>query len=111
MNRTREERTIRAMVGIYCRGHHAPDSPPCEDCAELLDYALERLQHCPWGAHKTTCAACPVHCYRPEMQDRVQRVMRYAGPRMLYCHPFLAVLHVVEMLKGPPKLPEEDEIE
>ncbi len=28
------------------------------------------------------------------MRERVRAVMRYAGPRMLLCHPILALLHL-----------------
>lgn len=81
------------MIGIYCRDHHGTGRSPCAICAELAAYAAERLDRCPFGADKPTCANCKVHCYRPEMRDRVRVVMRYAGPRMLVRHPILAILH------------------
>jgi Nitrous oxide-stimulated promoter len=89
---TRERRTIEAMIGIYCRDHHAA-AGLCPECRELLDYATCRLSRCPFGAEKPACARCPIHCYKPQMRERVKAVMRYAGPRMLYRHPILAVLH------------------
>jgi predicted amidophosphoribosyltransferase len=95
----RERRTLEAMVGIYCRGLHDTEDALCEDCRALLDYARERLRRCPFQAKKPTCANCPVHCYRSEMRQRVRAVMRYAGPRMLWRHPLLAVLHLVDGLR------------
>lgn len=101
----REEKTIAAMIALYCRDHHevvAPDdaapgdSGLCAECAELLDYARLRLEKCRYGAEKPTCANCTTHCYRPEMRERVRVVMRYSGPRMLKRHPFLAVAHLVD---------------
>jgi len=90
----RERRTIRAMVGIYCRAHHGTSRELCDDCRELLDYALRRLACCPFGEEKPACADCPIHCYKPAMRSRVQEVMRFAGPRMIRRHPILAVLHL-----------------
>ncbi len=92
----REKHTIRAMVRIYCRAHHGPSQVVCRDCSELLEYASSRLDHCPFGAGKTACVDCQVHCYKRNMRDRVRNVMRFAGPRMLWKHPLLAILHLID---------------
>jgi hypothetical protein len=99
----REEKTIAAMIALYCRDHHAgePGGGLCPDCAELLDYARLRLEKCRYGADKPTCANCETHCYRPAMRERVREVMRYSGPRMLRRHPVLAVAHLVDGRKTP----------
>jgi hypothetical protein len=77
----------------------------CSDCAALVEYAHRRLDRCPFQEKKTTCANCPVHCYKPEMRDKVRRVMRYAGPRMAYQHPLLALFHFFDgFRKNPPRL-------
>lgn len=88
-----QEKTIDAMIRMYCRGRHGQKSGLCPECLELLDYALERLQKCPFGENKPRCSRCRVHCYKPEMRARIKEVMRYAGPRMLYRHPILAGAH------------------
>jgi predicted amidophosphoribosyltransferase len=89
----REKRTVAVMIAMYCRGVH--NSPQlCPECAALLDYALQRIEKCPFGANKPTCANCTVHCYREEMRERVRAVMRYSGPRMLLSHPILALMHL-----------------
>jgi hypothetical protein len=36
------------------------------------------------------------------MRERIRKVMRYAGPRMLYTHPVLALFHLFHSLKKPP---------
>jgi len=92
----REKRTIRAMIEIYCRGHHEAAGALCPECQGLVVYAFGRLSCCPFGAEKTTCARCPIHCYKADMRQRVKEVMRYAGPRMLYRHPVLALWHKLE---------------
>jgi len=96
----REKRTIQAMVAIYCRAHHRSDVGLCPECTDLLDYALCRLDRCPFGPAKTTCVCCPVHCYKPAMREKVRRVMRYAGPRMLWRHPILALRHQWDDLRS-----------
>lgn len=83
------------MTSIYCRAHHAPPSAPCPECRALLTYALRRIDRCPFGAEKPTCARCPIHCYKPDMREAVRRVMRYAGPRMIWRHPILSLCHAL----------------
>ena len=90
----REKRTIRAMMGIYCRAHHGRRGALCDECQRLLEYAFRRLACCPFGAKKPACAKCPIHCYKPERRTQVQSVMRFAGPRMPWRHPVLALLHL-----------------
>jgi hypothetical protein len=89
---------------LYCRGNYHPGSrlEICPTCHELSDYALTRLEKCPFKSEKPTCANCTVHCYRPEMRDRIRMVMRYSGPRMLLRHPVLAVLHLLDRRKPAP---------
>ena len=74
----------------------------CGACQQIMDYANLRLVRCPFQEGKTTCAKCPVHCYKPEMRARVREVMRYAGPRMLYRHPVLAVHHLLDGRRDQP---------
>ena len=103
--RQREQETIQKMIFLYCRENHKPvDQGLCEECGALLDYSLERLHRCPFGENKSTCAKCTIHCYRPAMREKVRQVMRYAGPRMLFHHPYLAVMHLLDGLRKPPVL-------
>jgi hypothetical protein len=96
----REKRTVRAMIGIYCRSRHGERRGLCAECSELMQYAECRLDACPFEAEKTACARCPIHCYRPTMRARIKEVMRYAGPRMLWRHPILAMWHWRDSRRG-----------
>ncbi len=101
----RENKTIGVMIALYCRQQHR-QLGLCPECRELLDYAQKRLEKCPFQEGKTTCAKCPVHCYKPQMRDEIRQVMRFSGPRMLYRHPVLAVFHLIDgMRKKPIKQP------
>jgi hypothetical protein len=57
---------------------------------------MSRLNRCPFGQDKPTCATCPIHCYKPKLRERIREVMRFAGPRMLWRHPILAIRHVLD---------------
>jgi hypothetical protein len=100
----RERRTIAAMVRLYCRDHHH-GAELCDACADLDAYASKRLDLCPYGPEKPTCVHCPVHCYQPRMRESIREVMRYAGPRMLARHPFLAVGHLLDGRRPAPERP------
>ena len=73
-------------------GHGGPGL--CGECRELLEYSLARLEHCKFGNTKTKCHKCPVHCYRPDMREKIRTVMRFSGPRMLLYHPLEALRYL-----------------
>jgi hypothetical protein len=97
----RESRTVEVMIALYCRDNHKT-AGLCPECRELNDYALERLRKCPFQEGKTTCAKCPVHCYNTEMRDKIRKVMRYSGPRMIFRHPIMAVQHLIDSRRNKP---------
>lgn len=105
VRRSREFRTIVAMLRMYCRAHHAPGTAPlCAACSELHDYAKRRLERCVFGEAKPTCANCTVHCYKASMRERIRQVMAWAGPRMLWRHPVLAIRHLIDGRRPAPTL-------
>ncbi len=91
----REKRVVGIMIRLYCIKKEG-NTVLCEDCRTLLEYAYLRLNRCPFGEKKTSCKCCSIHCYRPEMRERMQRIMRFSGPRMLFCHPIIALRHLLE---------------
>lgn len=96
----REQLTIAKMIGIYCSDRHDGDGGDlCSTCQEFLDYAELRLQKCPYGVDKPTCANCPIHCYKPARRAQAREIMRYAGPRMLLRHPLLTIAHKIDGLR------------
>jgi len=90
-----ESITVEKMIKLYCGKNHFGDGVLCGECTALLDYARERLVKCPYKDDKPVCTNCTVHCYKPEMRERVREVMRFSGPRMIFRHPFLAVIHLI----------------
>ncbi len=93
-----EKNALRKMIFVYCKGQKH-DRPLCCDCQTLLNYALRRLDTCIFGNNKTFCSNCKVHCYKPIMRENIKKVMRYSGPKMLYCNPLMALRHIFEKVK------------
>lgn len=91
--REKEKQTIKLMISLYERKHQI-------DCSALLNYALLRIDKCPFMNEKTFCSSCKVHCYQKEYQEQMKKVMRYSGPRMLMYHPILAIAHIIDTLKN-----------
>lgn len=104
VRRARELKTLMAMIILYCRHRHEGE-PLCVECTALARYAERRLERCIFGDAKPTCSNCVVHCYRADMRERVREVMRWAGPRMLFRHPVLAVRHMIDGMRPGIRLP------
>lgn len=94
--RQREKETVSQMISLYCRKKHGCKTL-CPQCAELDAYARNRSDHCPFMETKSFCSNCKVHCYKPEMRQKIQEVMRFSGPRMMFHHPIMAIHHVIAM--------------
>lgn len=94
--REREKQVVTLMIALYCKKNHATKGRMCQECQELADYACMRSDKCPFMETKTFCSNCKVHCYKPEMREKIRQVMRYAGPRMIFSHPVMAIRHVIE---------------
>ena len=92
-----EKKTVEQMIRLYCRLKEG-NRTLCTDCQVLMEYAHKRLDHCKFGERKSTCRKCPVHCYKPDMRTRMQEVMRFAGPRMMFYHPLEALRHLWQEL-------------
>ncbi|MGN1136403.1 MAG: nitrous oxide-stimulated promoter family protein [Oscillospiraceae bacterium] len=96
--REREKRIVTEMIRLYCRKNHRTKEL-CAECMALAEYASMRSEKCPFMETKTFCANCKVHCYKPEMREKIRTVMRFSGPRMIFYHPIMAVRHVIESRK------------
>ena len=103
----RECKTVEAMITLYCHQHHGTRRALCDECIDLADYARQRLEKCPFQEGKTTCARCPIHCYKSDRRAQIRAVMRAAGSRMLFRHPVLALLHLLDGLRKEPTHPLE----
>ena len=123
--RAEEAEMVSQMIALWCRAHHDAASAGegaaasnaaddlantvrlgrrdihlCPECAELRDYAIARIKHCPHMDTKTFCSACPTHCYKPEMREHIREVMRWSGPRMLRYRPIPAIKHAIVTVRA-----------
>ena len=95
MNKIEKEQiTVAKMISLFCRLNHNSFPDLCSDCTEMTEYAFSRLNNCHYQDEKPVCSLCPVHCYKPEMREKIKTVMRYSGPRMILFHPVLAVKYL-----------------
>lgn len=107
--REREKKVVSLMISLYCHKKHngfrkdvhrrMGTSTLCTECSELDRYARQQIDRCPFMETKTFCSNCRVHCYTPEMREKIKEVMRFSGPRMLFHHPIMALRHVIESKK------------
>lgn len=88
-----QKKTLRLMISVFCNGQKHSE-PICPSCSAIMEYSEKRLDTCRYGDNKPSCGKCQIHCYMPEMREKIKRVMRYSGPRMLYYHPILALRHL-----------------
>lgn len=92
-----EEQIIEFMIKLYCKKNHKITL--CDDCKELLSYCKLRNEKCPRKEDKTFCASCTIHCYKPEMREKIRKVMKFSGPRMMIYNPKMAFLHIKDTIK------------
>lgn len=104
---SREIVTIEKMIKIYEKAHPAPEDNP-EHYQILFSYAVKRLNKCRYGEEKPACKQCPIHCYQPKQREQMKIIMRWAGPKMLYHHPILAIRHLIDDKKPVPELPSRE---
>lgn len=107
--RMREKQTVSLMIRLYCKKKHGMKNTLCPECEVLLQYAMLRTEKCPFMETKTFCSNCRVHCYKPEMREKIREVMRFSGPRMLFHNPILAIRHLIESKKEKKRLEKENE--
>lgn len=101
----KEIEIVGLMIEKYCRGNHCTKrGEMCDDCKALFEYAKQRRNKCPHGENKPFCSNCPIHCYKPEMKEKIRLVMRYSGPRMMTNHPILALRHLIQSKKEQRKM-------
>lgn len=79
MKQCKELEVVELMIRLYCRKKHQCKDGLCTECNELLEYVKFRRSKCPWGDKKPFCSNCKIHCYKPEMREKIKEVMRFSG--------------------------------
>jgi len=102
-----DKAVIHWMIDYYCKKHHKSDSI-CEECSAVLEYALKRIEKCPYGRTKPVCSNCSIHCYKIEMRQRIKIIMKFSGPVIIFRKPVIGIKYLLkkkmyrpEKLKNP----------
>lgn len=90
--RDREKKVVNLMIGLYCQKNHKGVSL-CDNCSKLVDYSNTKLNNCPIMASKKFCSQCHIKCYDTEYKQKIKEVMKFAGPYMMFYHPFVTIKH------------------
>ena len=91
----KEKKVVEVMIYLYCRKKER-NFELCESCVTLLNYAVKRLDNCPFGMAKSSCRRCKIHCYSPAMKEKVKEVMRFSGPRLFFYYPLESIRHLIK---------------
>lgn len=73
----KDEKILKTFITVYCKKEHGTQEL-CDDCSDVLEYALNRLRKCPLDP-KPMCKNCPVHCYKPNYREKMKTIMKKAG--------------------------------
>lgn len=94
-SRQLEVQTVLKMITMYChKMHDGGKGQLCLECTDLFNYAERRIHRCPYGDDKPVCSKCKVHCYNPEMREKIKTVMQYSGPKMMLNSPILSLRYM-----------------
>ncbi|MDC0933801.1 nitrous oxide-stimulated promoter family protein [Arcobacteraceae bacterium] len=90
-----EAETLKKFFTIYCKDKHNKQNSYirnlrykhknyeiefhlCNECKELINYSIERLEECPHEI-KPRCRKCPNPCYEKSQWKKLAHLMRYSG--------------------------------
>jgi hypothetical protein len=91
----REIETVNAMIKLYCEMNHKQSKGLCNKCQEIRNYAINKIEECPYQPNKPICKSCKTHCYEPVMREEIRKIMRFSGPKLIWHHPILAIRHLM----------------
>ena len=106
--RQKEYKTVLLMIQIFCSHKHKTKAMKlpetlCPECKQLAEYVHTRIEKCIFIETKSFCSFCKIHCYKPEMREKIRTVMRFSGIRMIFYHPPLAIKHAILTIKESKK--------
>lgn len=92
----KEKETVELMINIYCKKNHNTNEELCDECRELLKYANKKLDFCKFGDKKSFCSKCNIHCYKKDMREKIKKVMKFSGPRLILYRPLDLIKHILQ---------------
>ncbi len=76
-----QEQKIHTFYVNYKDKSYTKEINLCDECKELIDYSIKRLQECP-HEEKPRCRKCPSPCYEKTQWKKVAKLMRYSGIKL-----------------------------
>jgi hypothetical protein len=93
-----EVETLKKFFTIHCKDKHIDqnsfisnlryknenydvDFHLCDECKQLINYSIERLQKCPHEI-KPRCRTCSSPCYEKKQWKKLAKLMRYSGIKL-----------------------------
>ncbi|PIF03892.1 MAG: hypothetical protein CSA86_04370 [Arcobacter sp.] len=93
-----EVNTLKKFFTLYCKDNHTKQKnyiksidyknqtfevelELCQECTDLINYAILRLQSCPHEI-KPRCRKCPNPCYEKTQWKKMAKLMKYSGMRL-----------------------------
>ncbi|AEB75321.1 hypothetical protein ADU80_03460 [Clostridium botulinum] len=92
----KEKEIVELMIKIYCNKNHNSKEQLCNECRVLKEYAHDRLSKCRFGENKNSCGKCAIHCYKKDMREKIKKVMKFSGPRLIVYNPLALVKHLFD---------------
>ena len=80
----KDKKILKKFISIYCKENHLKKGTKeykdglCRECYELLEYAVKKSENCPLNP-KPQCKHCAIHCYRPDMRQKIKKVMTFSS--------------------------------
>ena len=78
--RAKHDGKLKALAGVT--GIPGSEALLCRECAEMVEYAMERRRKCPLDP-KPSCRKCRIHCYGRDKREKIRKIMAFAGRRMI----------------------------
>ena len=101
---SREKKMVDSMVLIYCKNHHNSIRIPCKSCTNFSEYSKNRLENCFYQDKKPVCGRCGLSCYNSHFKKFGETCFNYAGPRILFHDPKLALHHIIDSFRNNDQL-------
>ncbi|HNX25082.1 MAG TPA: nitrous oxide-stimulated promoter family protein [Spirochaetota bacterium] len=90
-----EGEVIRWMITYYCTCNHK-GTELCNECNDLLNYAVKRNMNCPHGVNKPVCSSCEIHCYKDAYRLKIRDVMKFSGPKIIFRKPLYGIKYLIK---------------
>lgn len=110
MKQEKEIETVSLMIGLYCQKKHGTKKGElCPECRQLLDYVKFRRMKCRGVTKSPSARTAAFIVINRICSEKIARVMRFSGPKMVFYHPVIAFSHLAETKRQKRKLKKAEE--